>query len=49
MPWEKEYGYAQTLKIGDTIYVSGQASHDDDGIIVGRGGMEAQRARLAPT
>lgn len=42
MPWEKEYGYAQTVKIGDTIYVSGQVSHDDDGNIVGRGDMEAQ-------
>jgi 2-iminobutanoate/2-iminopropanoate deaminase len=42
MPWEKEYGYAQTVRIGDTIYVSGQVSHDDDGNIVGRGDMEAQ-------
>jgi 2-iminobutanoate/2-iminopropanoate deaminase len=42
MPWEKEYGYAQAVKIGDTIYVSGQVSHDDDGNIVGRGDMEAQ-------
>ena len=42
MPWEKEYGYAHTVKIGDTIYVSGQMSHDDDGNIVGREEMEAQ-------
>jgi 2-iminobutanoate/2-iminopropanoate deaminase len=42
MPWEKEYGYAQTVKIGDTIYVSGQVSHDDDGNIVGWIDMEAQ-------
>jgi 2-iminobutanoate/2-iminopropanoate deaminase len=42
MPWEKEYGYAQTVKVGDTIYVSGQVSHDDKGNIVGRGNMEAQ-------
>ena len=42
MPWEKEYGYAQAVKIGDTIYVSGQVSHDDDGNIVGQGDMEAQ-------
>jgi 2-iminobutanoate/2-iminopropanoate deaminase len=42
MPWEKEYGYAQAVKIGDTIYVSGQVSHDDNGNIVGRGDMEAQ-------
>ena len=29
MPWEKEYGYAQAVKVGDTIYVSGQVSQDD--------------------
>jgi 2-iminobutanoate/2-iminopropanoate deaminase len=42
MPWEKEYGYAQALKVGDTVYVSGQVSHDDNGNIVGPGNMEAQ-------
>jgi enamine deaminase RidA (YjgF/YER057c/UK114 family) len=42
MPWEKEYGYAQAVKVGDTIYVSGQVSHDDAGNIVGRGEMESQ-------
>ena len=42
MPWEKEYGYAQAIKVGDTIYVSGQVSHDDNGNIVGRGDMEVQ-------
>jgi len=42
MPWEKEYGYAQAVKVGDTIYVSGQVSHDDKGNIVGRGDMKAQ-------
>lgn len=42
MPWEKEYGYAQSVKVEDTIYVSGQVSHDETGKIVGRGDMEAQ-------
>jgi 2-iminobutanoate/2-iminopropanoate deaminase len=42
MSWEKEYGYAQAVKFRDTIYVSGQVSHDDRGNIVGRGDMEAQ-------
>jgi enamine deaminase RidA (YjgF/YER057c/UK114 family) len=42
MPWEKEYGYAQAVKVGDTIYLSGQVSHDNEGNIVGRGDMEAQ-------
>ena len=31
MPWEDQYGYAQAVKVGDTIYLSGQLSHDDQG------------------
>jgi len=42
MPWEKDYGYSQAVKVGDTIYISGQVSHDDQGNIVGHGNMEAQ-------
>jgi 2-iminobutanoate/2-iminopropanoate deaminase len=42
MPWEKEYGYSQAVKIDNTIYVSGQVSHDDKGNIVGHGNMEVQ-------
>jgi enamine deaminase RidA (YjgF/YER057c/UK114 family) len=35
MPWESSYGYAQAVKVGDTIYISGQLGHDSDGNIVG--------------
>jgi len=35
MPWEEQYGYFQALKVNDTIYVSGQLSHDEQGNIVG--------------
>jgi len=42
VPWEKEYGYSQAVKVGDTIYVSGQVAHDDNSKIVGSGYMEAQ-------
>ncbi len=42
MSWEKEYGYAQAVKVGDTIYLSGQVSHDDVGNIVGVGDMNQQ-------
>ena len=42
MPWEKEYGYSQAIKVRDTIYVSGQVSHDEKGKVVGHGDMEAQ-------
>jgi enamine deaminase RidA (YjgF/YER057c/UK114 family) len=28
VPWEEGYGYVQAIKRGDTIYLSGQLSHD---------------------
>ncbi len=42
MPWEQEYGYSQAVKVGDTIYLSGQVSHDAEGNFVGVGEMETQ-------
>jgi 2-iminobutanoate/2-iminopropanoate deaminase len=42
MPWEKEYGYSQAVKVENTIYVSGQVGHDDKGNIQGQGNMEIQ-------
>ncbi|WUR14959.1 RidA family protein [[Empedobacter] haloabium] len=32
--WEQAYGYSQAVKVKDTIYVSGQLSHDRDGQLV---------------
>ena len=40
LPWEKDY--AQSVRVGDTIYLSGQVSHDEKGNLVGPGDMEAQ-------
>ena len=42
MPWEAEYGYAQAVKVGDTVYVSGQLSHDDRGSLVGPAPLDGQ-------
>ena len=42
MPWEEKYGYSQSVKVGDTIYLSGQVSHDENGKIVGHEDMESQ-------
>lgn len=28
VPWEGDYGYVQALRLGDTIYLSGQVAHD---------------------
>lgn len=41
MPWEDQYGYAQAVQVGDTIYVSGQLSHDDRGEMVGPAKLDA--------
>ena len=35
MPWEDQFGYSQAVKVGDTIYLSGQLSHDEQGNFVG--------------
>jgi enamine deaminase RidA (YjgF/YER057c/UK114 family) len=40
MPWEKEYGYAQGVKVGKTVWLSGQLGHDEKGALAD--GMEAQ-------
>lgn len=41
VPWEDLFGYVQVVKVGDTIYVSGQLSHDDEGNILGAPEMDA--------
>ena len=41
MPWEDTYGYAQAVKVGDTIYVSGQLSHDEQGNMVSAAPLDA--------
>src|ERR1700757_5252158 len=35
VPWEDQYGYAQAVRVDDTICVSGQLSHDGQGNMVG--------------
>jgi enamine deaminase RidA (YjgF/YER057c/UK114 family) len=42
MPWEAGYGYSQAVKVGDTIYVSGQVDHDEAGKVLYPGAMERQ-------
>ena len=39
---ERRYGYAQAVRVGDTVYVSGQIARDEDGELVGAGDMAAQ-------
>lgn len=42
MPWESLYGYSQAVQVGDTVYVSGQLSHDRHGDFIGTGDFELQ-------
>jgi enamine deaminase RidA (YjgF/YER057c/UK114 family) len=41
MPWEEQYGYAQAVKVGDTVWISGQLSHDDAGNMVAPAPLDA--------
>jgi enamine deaminase RidA (YjgF/YER057c/UK114 family) len=44
--WEKAFGYAQAIKVKDTIYVSGQLSHDSAGNLVAPADLnEAEKPR----
>ncbi|MFD8984438.1 RidA family protein [Streptomyces sp. NPDC059564] len=42
VPWEESYGYSQGIRGGDTVYISGQLSHDAAGNLVGVGDFEKQ-------
>jgi 2-iminobutanoate/2-iminopropanoate deaminase len=39
---EREFGFAQAIKVGETIYVSGQLSHDDNGNFVHPNDLDTQ-------
>lgn len=40
--WEQTFGYAQAIQVKDTIYISGQLSHDGDGKMVAPATLDAQ-------
>lgn len=40
--WEEEYGLSQGYSANGTIYISGQFSHDLQGLFVGEGDIEVQ-------
>ena len=46
VPEEREFGYAQALEVGNTIYVSGQLSIDEEGHFLYPGDFEAQLKQL---
>ena len=40
--WENEFGLVQGAKAGGLVFLSGQLSLDEKGMVVGKGSMEAQ-------
>lgn len=42
VPWEDAYGYSQAVKVGETLYISGQLAHDAEGTFIGEGDFDAQ-------
>jgi 2-iminobutanoate/2-iminopropanoate deaminase len=42
VPWEEAYGFAQAIRVGPTLYISGQLSHDMEANFVGEGDFELQ-------
>ena len=45
-PWSTRLGISQGVRIGDTVYVSGQVAFDPEGNVVGSGDMGAQARRV---
>ena len=39
---ERRYGYAQAIRVGETVYVSGQIARGEGGALIGPGDMAAQ-------
>ncbi|XUY29754.1 Rid family hydrolase [Agrobacterium sp. rho-8.1] len=41
MAWERAFGYVQAVQVKDTIYISGQLSHDGDGKLIAPAALNA--------
>nr|WP_298128519.1 Rid family hydrolase [uncultured Pseudoxanthomonas sp.] len=42
MPWERAFGYCQAVRVGQTIYLSGQLAHDQQGNLIGPAVLDDQ-------
>ncbi|MET3752743.1 enamine deaminase RidA (YjgF/YER057c/UK114 family) [Rhizobium binae] len=43
--WERAFGHVQAVQVKDTIYVSGQLSHDDNGNLVAPAELDEDKRR----
>ncbi|MEV5904378.1 RidA family protein [Streptomyces sp. NPDC052127] len=46
VPGEREFGFAQAIRVDHTIHVSGQLSHDDEGHFLHPDDFEAQAGQV---
>lgn len=44
--WDAPFLYSQATRVGDLVFVSGQASVGPDGTVVGEGDFDAQAAQV---
>jgi reactive intermediate/imine deaminase len=45
-PWARNFRISQAIKVGNTVYTSGQVAYDGSGNIVGQGDMKVQAAQV---
>lgn len=45
-PWIRKFSIVPGVRVGDTIYISGQVAFDPEGNVVGRGDMGVQARKL---
>ncbi len=43
--WDDNFSFSQAIRIGNSVYVSGQVAIDSEGNVVGKGDMRAQTRR----
>lgn len=44
--WDQDFRYSQAMRVGDLVFVSGQASIGEGGTIVGEGDFSAQAEQV---
>jgi len=45
-PWNDRIGIAHAVRVGDTVYVSGQVALDPEGMVVGKGDLYLQSKQV---